>query len=118
MIKLEFVGNKPIISPKGVTFAQHKHDKFEFIEPAIHILAMCLELNEDHPTEKIDPNETFGQERILETLLKANPDFMKTYEKSMESHKNHLDEEIEAVDETNLSQEDKEAYRNNYKFMK
>lgn len=118
MIKLKFVGNKPLITAKGVSFSASKLDKYEYIEPAAHLLEIFLELGENHKQAAIDPSLVYGEDKILEILKKTRPDIEKFYEAKIKEYKQHLEEEKEEVNsEQNLSDEEKRTLKSNYKFM-
>ncbi len=118
MLKLEYVGNKPLISAKGINFSANKLDKYEYIEPAIHILEVFLDLSDENNDQKINPNSIYSQDKIIEILKKAKPDFDKIYETKIEDYKKHLTQEKADVDkDSHLSEEEKDTLRNNFMFM-
>ncbi len=119
MLKLEFVGEKPVISATGVGFDSRKHDKYEYIEPAAHILQMFLNLDEYNKMEKLEPGEVYGEEKILRILKEAVPNFHELYEESIKEYKKALEEEIADVEKQQiLGEKERETLKKNYEFMK
>ncbi|MGM0533536.1 MAG: hypothetical protein ACQERK_03460 [Campylobacterota bacterium] len=116
MIKLEYVGNRPVITPKGVSFIDSKHDKYNYIEPATHLLEKLI--NTEDTAVSLLPKSVYDQSKIMEIVYKVVPDFDTYYEQQIEQYKQKLQEEIDQVDDFDTLQEvEKETLRNNYEFM-
>lgn len=124
MIKLEYVGNKPVITPNGVSFISSKHDKYNYIEPASHLLESLLNLKEKEDQEEflslsINPESIYNESKIFEILFKMRPDFENFFEEELQKYIQKIDEETEEVDQyKTLSGLEKETLLNNYKFMR
>jgi len=116
MIKLQYVGNRPVITPKGVSFIDSKHDKYDYIEPAAHLLQKLL--NSDDTVIKIEPKGMYDESKIMDILFEAVPDFQTHYEQQLEGYKQKLQEEIDKVEDFDtLKEVERETLRNNYEFM-
>ncbi|MGM0623150.1 MAG: hypothetical protein ACQESH_03930 [Campylobacterota bacterium] len=117
MIKLEYVGNKPIITPKSVSFITSKHDKYDYIEPASHVLERLYDLEED--TLAINPKKFYDQEHILQILFQARPDFEAFFEQQLQKYVAKIDEESQDVEQyKTLKEIEKRTLQNNYEFMR
>ena len=120
-MKLKYVGAKPNVSGRGVTFDQSKPDRFTFLNAAVELLeALSFEPTED---KKIYLYDVEGKERSgseLITLLKkhcANPEeaFVNLQEKT-----NALIEKYTKKVEENdrLSSDERSAWLGNIKIMR
>lgn len=119
MLKLEFVGNKPIITPSGVSFDTRKIDKYEFIEPAAHILQMFLNISETHNIEKLEPSEVYGEDKIFSILKEARPTYEQFFLEHIAQYKLAIEKEIEEVSQHDyLNKSEKETLVKNYEFMR
>jgi hypothetical protein len=117
MIKLEFVGNKPIVDSHGVSF-DTKHDKYEYIEPAIHILDMVYNLVDSKVTDKITLDVSITPEAVFTILKKVSPKIESIYEDKISKYKQHIKEqEQKVIQSKNLKPEEKKAYYNNLEIM-
>ncbi len=117
MLKIKHVGNKPVISHNGISL-EGKTDKFEFIEPAAHLLKMLFNLQSEQESERISPENIMSLDKISEIIQKAIPDIDKTVQKQIEKYKNHLLLEKEKIKEKDyLSETEKEILRKNFDFM-
>ena len=118
MLKIEYVGNKPLISHNGISF-EGKTDKYEFIEPLAHILKMLLNMQNEQETERISPKNIMNNEEILKIVRKAIPDIEKRVQTDIEKYKKNLSLEEKKIEEKNsLSQTEKEVLKKNFDFMK
>ena len=118
MIKIKYIGNKAVIDERGVSF-DSKHDKYVYIEPAIHILDMVYSLNEGKITDKITLKLNLTQKEIFSILYRSMPNFDELHDKKIEQYKQHLlDKEQNSKKQINLTQEEKDAYYSNLKIMR
>jgi hypothetical protein len=119
MIKLEYVGNKPVITPKGVSFISSKHDKYDYIEPASHLLEELLDLNDETHVLKIAPKNFYGEAKIFQIVQKAIENYEKVFEDAIDAYAKKLDAEKEEVERySTLQPIEKETLLNNYDFMR
>jgi hypothetical protein len=118
MIKLEYIGEKPVITHEGIGF-KGKKDKYEYIEPAAHILKMLLALRGEKAVDRIAPNSRFKIDEILKIFYEANPQFDKLhYEKITQYEKKLNAEEQEVQQKNQLSDIEKSTLRNNLIYMR
>ena len=119
MISLEYVGNKPIITPNGVSFIASKHDKYDYIEPASHLLQTLLDTNEDKDVIKVIPQSIYTQSKIFDILATVNADYESDFQKAIQEYTKKIDEEKEDVEQyKTLEPIEKETLLNNYDFMR
>ena len=118
MLNIEYVGHKPVISQTGISF-QAKEDKYNFIEPATHVLHMCKELNEGFFTKRLSPKKELSHSDIFNILDQAIPNYEKTIKDQLVLYEEKLELEIaQAGDKVSLSPEEIKTYLNNLIFMK
>ena len=118
MIKIAYVGDKPMITEHGVSF-EPKHDKFEFIEPAIHILDMVYNIEGKKVTDKITLDIEMTPEMVFSVLSHAHIEFEEIYLDAINKYKKHLDEEItEAYKKPLLSEIERETLAHNFEEMR
>ncbi len=118
MIKLEYVGNRPVITPNGISFKAAKQDKFEFVEPATHLVEE-LQAAPEQSDVVVRPKEVYSQSKIMDQVYKIKPDFEAIHEERIASYKQHLEEEIMEVDNYKTMKEiERETLKNNYRFMR
>ncbi|EDZ62738.1 hypothetical protein SMGD1_2837 [Sulfurimonas gotlandica GD1] len=117
-MKLEYVGNKPVISARGVDFSIGKEDKYVYIEAAAQMLDFLGKL-EKTTKLTINPRENIDEEKIFKVLHKYRPDFDKFFSDSVWAYKNKIDAEISDVDSHDrLNNIEKEVLKNNLSYMK
>ena len=118
MIKIAYVGDKPMITEHGVGF-EPKHDKFEYIEPAVHILDMVDSIDGAKTTDKITLNVDMTPEMVFNTLKHTHSDFENIFHEEINKYQKHLDDEItEAYAKPNLSQIEQETLARNLEEMR
>ncbi len=118
MIKLSYAGNKPIISPNGISF-EGKEDKFEFIEPAAQILKLLLEFNENQKEGKISHAKKMDTKEILKLIQSSINNIENIQESSLNRYLKKLDKENETVDEIPfLKKSEKEIFKKNLSLMR
>lgn len=118
-MKLEYAGLKPIISEHGISFKDGKEDKFKYLKYAIEILTS---INHEHKKnqkyshqikdERLKPNE------IVDILKKFHPNLEESIKKEIENYKIHLENEIKEVEDSTLSNIEKQTFIANLNLMK
>ncbi len=117
MILLKYVGNKPIISPNGISF-EGKEDKYEYLEAATHLLKL-LSLVSDTKSEKLSPSKILNPEEIIKIVKEHIEDIENIYKEKIDEYKRKLLQEKNKIEFlSTLSEEEKEVYKKNFDFMK
>lgn len=117
-MKLKYVGNKPIISARGVDFSIGKEDKYVYIEAAAQMLEFLGKL-EKTTKLTLNPKNIIDEDEIFKVLYKYRPEFDKFFDNSISSYKDKIDEEINEVDRHNrLESVEREVLKNNLTYMK
>ena len=118
-MKVEYVGQKPIINENGVFFKEGKEDKFIYLTFAIDILNA---INHEYITNKKYSSEInhkdLSANEILDIILKFHPNLEETMNKEINSYLIHLDKEEKAVTQCSLCQIEKDTYISNLKIMR
>lgn len=118
MINIEFVGEKPIINTSGISFDMRKHDKYQFIEPAAHILELVLKLNDQDPAKRVSPTHVLTNEQILEILAQARSDYEQVCTAEITKEQKLLEEELNAIKtQYNLESQEKQTLLKNHEYM-
>ncbi len=120
-MKLKYVGAKPNVSGRGVTFDQSKPDRYTFLNAAVELLeALSFEVTED---KKIYLYNVEGKERSgseLVTLLKkhcANPE--EAFANLQEKTNALIEKYTRRVEENdNLSTDERRAWLGNIEIMR
>ena len=74
-MKLKYVGSKPKVSGKGVTFDQTKPDRYTFLNAAVELLeALSFEAKKDKKIYLYDVQKKEYNSRKLTELLKKHCD--------------------------------------------
>ena len=79
MIKLEFVGCKPFISPKGIEFIHSRPDKYIYIPNAIKLYLLFKDEHNWHKN-KLEfeyPKEMLNDTQMLEIITKQDKKIIK-----------------------------------------
>lgn len=114
---IEYVGNKPIISHRGVDFSIGKEDKYLYIEPVTQILTFLQNLQSDS-SMNIKTKKTLNEEESLKLLYSHRNDFNKYYDKKIEAYKAKIEKEISSIEKKDsLSSIEKEVLKNNFIYM-
>ncbi len=118
-MKVEYVGQKPVINEKGVFFKEGKEDKFIYLTFAIDILNA---INHEYTINKMYSSEInhkdLSANEILDIILRFHPNLEETMNKEINSYLVHLDKEEKAVSLSSLSQIEKDTYISNLKIMR
>ena len=119
-MKIEFVGSKPHIDERGITFKEGKEDKFVYLTYTIDLLKA---IEHDYTQNKnnsvqIDHKNLSGDE-ILTILKKYYPNLEDTINQEIKNYIIHLDNEEKHVDSLKtLSQIEKDTFIANLKLMR
>ncbi len=117
MINLKYAGNKPLISQKGISF-ESKEDKYEYIEPATHLLKLISQMKNTQEMETFSPKKILNQNEILKIVYKEIPNIETVYENKISAYKESLNFEKLKIDEIpNLNENEKEVFKRNFDFM-
>ncbi len=118
-MKVEYVGQKPVINEKGVFFKEGKEDKFIYLTFAIDILNA---INHEYTINKMYSSEInhkdLSANEILDIILRFHPNLEETMNKEINSYLVHLDKEEKDVSLSSLSQIEKDTYISNLKIMR
>ena len=118
-MKVEYVGQKPVINEKGVFFKEGKEDKFIYLTFAIDILNA---INHEYTINKKYSSEinhkNLSANEILDIILRFHPNLEETMNKEINSYLVHLDKEEKDVSLSSLSQIEKDTYISNLKIMR
>ncbi|QSZ42125.1 hypothetical protein GJV85_08370 [Sulfurimonas aquatica] len=115
---LEYVGNKPVISVRGVDFSIGKEDKYVYIQAATHILAF-LEKIESDTSATITTNKELDEQETFALLKRLRPDFEKVYDKKIDAYKKKIEDELDDVDDQqHLNDIEKDVLEKNISYMK
>ncbi len=110
-MEIKYTGYKPIINQHGITFNKTKEDKYIYLKGAVHILHI-IDLKHK---EEFDNN--ISDYKIAEMIREYQTDIEKDIEEEKLKYEKKLKEEILHVQNSNLSQIDKEAWIKNLKLM-
>jgi len=120
-MKLKYVGAKPIISKRGVSFDQTKPDRYTFIKPALEVLTAFDEVGVDE-NGILDMSKWSAESIHSDTLEKALEycDDLEKLAKEQEEKTAELIKEYERKikESENLKSDEKSAWLGNIKIMK
>ncbi|SFZ98622.1 hypothetical protein MNB_SV-5-404 [hydrothermal vent metagenome] len=120
-MQLKYVGAKPSVSARGVTFDQTKPDRYTFIHAAIEILEALKN------TEVIDRSvnikgmepKIYNSNELLDRLKKYCDDFEKIFEEREEKTKALIDRYKNNVKEnSNITVDERSAWLGNIDIMR
>ena len=117
MIKIELVGDKPMISEHGIGF-EPKHDKYEYIEASIHILDMVANFDGDKILDKITLDIEMKPDMIFSVLKQSHPRYKDDYTTQINTYIKHLDDEITHIKDGTQNSEEKNIYIENLELMR
>jgi len=120
-MKLKYVGAKPIISKRGVSFDQTKPDRYNFIGPALEVLSAFDETGVDE-NGILDMSKWSGKSfdsGKLEKALEYCDDLEKLAKEQKEKTAELIEEYERKIKESeNLKSDEKSAWLGNIKIMK
>lgn len=120
-MKLKYVGPKPIISEKGISFKDGKEDKYIYLVAAIQILEAIDKDYEKQKSYSYDVHgKNYNEDDMQAKLLSYHPELEKKMEEEISSYEKHLDEELENLNihHSTLNEAEIEAFRNNLNLMR
>ncbi len=119
MQKLAYVGPKPLISHTGVDFDKNQDDKFNYLIPAIELIkALDHNYFEERTYIYKTNNLTLNQLDLINSLKHYCPDLEKLLDKRNHDVEAIIADDLVRIQESyTLTQEDKEAFRNNINIM-
>ena len=119
-LKLKYVGAKPKVSGKGVTFDQTKPDRYTFLNAAVELLeALSFEAKEDKKVYLYDVQKKEYNSRKLTDLLKKHcGDLDAVFESREEKTKELIKKYTNKVKKNDrISKEERRAWLGNIKIM-
>ncbi len=117
MKNMQYTGKKPIISHTGISF-EGKDDKFNLVQPSIHLLDMLLNFNDQKLNKTIDHKKVLPKDEFFNILHKASPSFESFFEKSILNYQTKLHDEKESVQTIkSLNGIEKEIFQSNLDFV-
>jgi hypothetical protein len=119
-IKLEFMGNKPIISKRGIYFQPSKEDKYIYLQTAMHIVTALMKIdeNDEKYVASIDGSKKFSNGEIISTVQNLRPNFEDFFSKHIDTYREKIELEEERVESLgNISEDDKMILEENYHIM-
>lgn len=99
MIKLEFTGDKPFISPKGVQFVNGKPDKYIYIPSAVKLYQLVKDPSNWHGNHlEFDyPKQMLHDAQMLEVITKNDTKLIEKVEGRLEEYDRRNEELIEQI---------------------
>ena len=117
---IKYAGPRPTISHRGIEFKDGKEDKYVYLMIGIQILQAIDKDYEDNKFYSYDLNtKRVSNDDMLECMKFYEPTLEDDTLKEIEGYKNHLDAEIEQVNQrAYLKNVEKEVWVDNLKIMK
>ena len=110
-MQIKYSGDKPIISQHGVTFNSTKEDKYIYLKGAIHILHI-IDLKHNYEFDDNIPDD-----QISKMIREYQTNIEEDIEKEKIQYEEKLKNEIEEVNNSNLSDLDKSIWIKNLNLM-
>lgn len=120
MIKLEFTGDKPFISPKGVQFVKGKPDKYIYIPSAVKLYQLVKDPANWHGNHlEFDyPKQMLHDAQMLEVITKNDAKLIEKVERILEEYDRRNEELIEQIRlSPQYDEREREIFINNIKAM-
>jgi len=119
-LKLYYTGPKPVISQHGIFFKNGKEDKYIYLKLATKVL---LAIDKDYSRQEkyetyIDDHEKLTDDKLLEILEMYEPDLEAHVANEEKQYEKHMEEMIEKVKRTLLTEEEKAVWIKNITIMK
>jgi len=121
MIKLEFTGDKPFISAKGVRFVKGKPDKYIYIPSAVKLYQLVKDPANWHGNHlEFDyPKQMLHDAQMLEVITKNDAKLIENVEGQLAAYDSRTDELIEQIAVSpQFDERERDAYINNIKLMR
>ena len=119
-IKLKYVGAKPKVSGKGVTFNQTKPDKYTFLNAIVELLeALSFKIKEDKKVYLYDvPKKDYSSRKLTELLEKHCGKLDKIFDSREEKTKAMIKKYTNKVKaNTKIGKDERKAWLGNIKIM-
>ncbi len=109
MIRIKYAGNKPIISPNGISF-EGKEDKYLYIKPALKLL---LKIEGKNIPKNLD------DQNMISIIQDYIPNIHNIYKKELKEYEKKLELEKKRVEYIfYLNESEKNIFKKNLDFMK
>jgi len=119
-MKLKYVGAKPKVSGKGVTFDQTKPDRYTFLNAAVELLeALSFEAKEDKKVYLYDvQKKEYNSRKLTELLTKHCGDLDAIFDSREETTKALIKKYTDKVKKNDkISKDERKAWLGNIKIM-
>ena len=119
-MKLKYVGAKPKVSGKGVTFDQTKPDRYTFLNAAVELLeALSFEAKEDKKVYLYDvQKKEYNSRKLTELLTKHCGDLDAIFDSREETTKALIKKYTDKVKKNDkISKDERSAWLGNIKIM-
>ncbi len=119
-MKLKYVGAKPKVSGKGVTFNQTKPDKYTFLNAAVELLeALSFEVLKDKKVYLYDVKKReYSSDKLTELLKKHCNDFDAIFDSREKKTEKMIKKYTDKVKTNNkISKDERKAWLGNIKIM-
>ncbi len=120
-MKLKYVGSRPKVSPKGVTFDQTKPDRYTFLNAAVELLeALSFEAKEGQKVYLHDvKKKEYSSRKLTELLTKHCGDLDAIFESREEKTNALIKKYVNRVKKNDkISKIEREAWLGNIKIMR
>lgn len=120
MIKLEFTGDKPFISAKGVRFVKGKPDKYIYIPSAVKLYQLMKDPANWHGNKlAFDyPKQMLHDAQMLEVITTNDDKLIQGVREQLANYDSRSEELIEQITVSpQFDEREREVYINNIKLM-
>ncbi len=121
MIKLQFTGHRPFISPSGVRFIKGKPDKYVYIPSAVKLFLLLSDKNNWHGNKlAFDyPKEMLHDQQMLDVITQNDPAIIERVESELKRYDSRVDALIEQIQNSPQYEEhERDAYIKNIEMMR
>ena len=121
MIKLQFTGDRPFISPKGVRFVKGKPDKYIYIPSAVKLFLLLSDKSNWHGNKlHFDyPKEMLHDQQMLEIITQNDPKIIENVTAQLERYSERVDAMIEQIRTSPQYEEhERDAFIKNIELMR
>ncbi len=120
MLTLHYAGPKPFINQHGVFFKDGKEDKYIYLRLAAKILLFIDNISKksDHFIITLHEKQDLTDNDIIDIIKFYEPDIEKKVLEEEQKYNIHIQEMIDEVKETNLTDLEKDVWIKNINIMK
>jgi len=120
MLTLHYAGPRPFINQHGVFFKDGKEDKYVYLKLAAKILLYIDNVSKknDHFIISLHDKQELSDTDIIDIIKFYEPTIEQKVEQEEKKYNIHIDNMIDDVKKTNLSQVEKDVWINNINIMK